>query len=156
MVRTGRIVIQCKTFLLDKKSKNSCDSQQPSKTNPGIEVVYPSSYHAVEKQEPRILQYGAQNIVKLLIVEPQLNFTHTPITNQMNLVATDVVDITLPPPMLTKKEKEDNEAHTTNNMKVPQKEEELLKVIQMVAQSLQQQILLGICTADMSHQHTVI
>ena len=41
-----------------------------------------------------------------------------------------------------------------DNRKTPQKDEELLKVVQTVAQSLQQQIVLGICTADMSQQRT--
>ena len=35
-----------------------------------------------------------------------------------------------------------------------QKDKELLKVVQTVAQSLQQQIVLGMCTADMSQQRT--
>ena len=41
-----------------------------------------------------------------------------------------------------------------DNTKTPQKDEELLKVVQTVAQSLQQQLVLGMHTADMSQQHT--
>ena len=38
--------------------------------------------------------------------------------------------------------------------KTSQKDEELLKVVQTVTQSLQQQIVLGMCIADISQQHT--
>ena len=41
-----------------------------------------------------------------------------------------------------------------DNTKTPQKDYDLLKVVQTVAQSLQQQIVLGMCMADMSQQRT--
>ena len=55
---------------------------------------------------------------------------------------------------MTKKEKEETQTHMVDNTKMPQKDEELLKVVQTVAQSLQQQIVLGMCMADMSQQCT--
>ena len=55
---------------------------------------------------------------------------------------------------MTKSEKEEVRTHTMDNTKTPQKDEELLKVVQTVAQSLQQQIVLGMPTADMSQQCT--
>ena len=53
---------------------------------------------------------------------------------------------------MTRKEKEESQTHMGNNTKVPQKDRELLKVVQTVAESLQQQIALGMWMADMSQQ----
>ena len=72
----------------------------------------------------------------------------------MNTVPLHAVDTTVPPPLITKKEKEETQTHMVDNTKTPQKDNKLLKVVQMVAQSLQQQIVLGMCTADMSQQRT--
>ena len=47
-----------------------------------------------------------------------------------------------------------HQQNIVDNTKTPQKDEELLKVVQTVAESLQQQIILGMHTADMSQQHT--
>ena len=56
----------------------------------------------------------------------------------MNTVPPHMVDTTLPPPLLTKKEKEGSKTHTTSIEKMPQKDEGLLKVVQTVAQTLSQ------------------
>ena len=72
----------------------------------------------------------------------------------MNTGPLHVVDTTLPPLLMTKREKEETGTHIADNTKMPQKDEELLKVVQTVAQSLQQQIVLGMHKADMSQQHT--
>ena len=55
---------------------------------------------------------------------------------------------------MTKKEKEESQTHMVDNTKVPQKDGELLKLVQMVAESLQQQIVLGMRMAEMSQQRT--
>ena len=55
---------------------------------------------------------------------------------------------------MTKKEKEESQTHMVDNTKMPQKDDKLLKVLQTVAQSLQQEIVLGMHTADMSQQCT--
>ena len=72
----------------------------------------------------------------------------------MNTVPLHAVDTTVPPALMTKKEKEESQTHMVDNTKMPQKDGKLLKVVQMVAQLLQQQIVLGMHTADMSQQHT--
>ena len=54
--------------------------------------------------------------------------------------------------MTTKTEREESQTYIVHNTKVPQKDGELLKVVQTVAESLQQQIVLGMWTADMSQQ----
>ena len=72
----------------------------------------------------------------------------------MNNVPLHAVDTTVPPPLMTKTEKEESQTHMVDNTAMPQKDDKLLKVVQMVAQSLQQQIVLGMHTADMSQQHT--
>ena len=64
------------------------------------------------------------------------------------------VDTTILPPFMTKKEEEETKTQMVDNIKMPQKDKELLKVVQTVAQSLQQQIVLGMHTADMNQQHT--
>ena len=76
------------------------------------------------------------------------------VLDQMNTVPLAAVDTTVSPPLVTKKEKNDFHTHKVNNTAAPQKDEELLKVVQMVAQSLQQQIVLGMRTTDMSQQCT--
>ena len=74
----------------------------------------------------------------------------------MNTVPPHVVDLgtTVPPPLMTKKETEETRTHIVDNTKTPQKDEKLLKVVQMVAELLQQKIVLGMHTADMSQQRT--
>ena len=95
-----------------------------------------------------------QGEIRSLVVEPQLHFAQAPVLNQMNTVPLYVVDTTIPPPVMTKKEREESQTHMVDNTKVPQKDGELLQVVQMVAESLQQQIILGMRTADMSQQCT--
>ena len=112
--------------------------------------MYSTNYNTIDKQEHRIPQGGTRP----LVVEPQLHFTQPSVSNQMNTVRPHVVDTTLPPLLLTKREKEDFETHTMGNTKAPQKDEELLKVVQTFTQSLQKQIVLGMYTADMSQQRT--
>ena len=55
---------------------------------------------------------------------------------------------------MTKKENEEYQTNRKINMEAPQKDGDLLKVVQTVAESLQQQIVLGMHMADMSQQHT--
>ena len=95
-----------------------------------------------------------QGEIRSRIVEPQLHFAQASVPNQMNIVPLYVVDTTVPPPLMTKKEKEESQMHMVDNTKTPQKDGKLLKVVQMVAESLQQQIVLRMCMADMSQQRT--
>ena len=64
------------------------------------------------------------------------------------------VETTIPPPLMTKKEKEEFQTNRNTDTKMQQKDADLLKIVQTVAESLQQQIVLGMCTADMSQQCT--
>ena len=70
----------------------------------------------------------------------------------MNTIPLYAVDTTVPSPVMTKKERKESQTHVVDNTKVQQKDRELLKVVQMVAESLQQQIVLGMQTTDMSQQ----
>ena len=70
----------------------------------------------------------------------------------MNTVTLYAVDTTILLPVTTKKDREESQTHVVDNTKVPQKDGELLKVVQTVAESLQQQIVLGMWMADMSQQ----
>ena len=72
----------------------------------------------------------------------------------MNIVPLYAVDTTVPSPVMTKKEREESQTYVVDNTKVLQKDGELLKVVQTVAESLQQQIVLGMWMADMSQHRT--
>ena len=96
----------------------------------------------------------SQGEIRGPIVEPQLHFAQAPVPNQMNTVPLYAIDTTILPPTITKKETEETKTLVMDNTKMPQKDGELLKVVQMVAESLQQQIVLGMCMADMSKQCT--
>ena len=87
-------------------------------------------------------------------MDPRIQFTQAYVPDQMNTVPLCGVDTMVPPPLMTKKEKEGFYTHMVNNTAVLQKDDKLLKVVQTVTQSLQQQIVLGMCTADMIQQHT--
>ena len=113
-------------------------------------VVQPPTYDTKNEQGTRMLQ----DQIRSRILELQLHFLQASIQNQMNTVPLYVVDTTVPLPLMTKKEKEESQMHSVDNTKMPQKDRELLKVVQTVAESLQQQIVLGMHTADMSQQHT--
>ena len=93
--------------------------------------MYPPTFDGMNEQGKRMLQDETRNPV----VEV-------------------AVDTNIPPPLMTKREKEEFQTDTNTDTKMPQKDGDLLKVVQMVAESLQQQIVLGTCTADMSQQHT--
>ena len=110
----------------------------------------PLTYDTMNEQDKR-MPHGE---IRGPIVEPQLHFAQAYVLNQMNTVPLHAVDTTVPPPLMTKKEKEESQAHMVDNTKMPKKDDKLLKVVQMVAQSLQQQIVLGMHTADMSQQCT--
>ena len=88
------------------------------------------------------------------VVEPRIQFTEVDVPDQMNTIPICGVDTTVLPPLMTKTEKEEFYTHMVNNTAAPQKDDKLLKVVQTVAQLLQQQIVLGMCTADMRQQST--
>ena len=88
------------------------------------------------------------------VVEPQIHLTQASVPSWINTVPLYAVDTTIPPPLMTKKEKEEFQTDTNADTRMPQKDGDLLKVVQTVAKSLQQQIVLGMCMADMSQQRT--
>ena len=104
----------------------------------------------MNEQGKRILQDEIRNPV----VEPRIHFTQASVPSWINTVPLYAVDTTIPSPLTTKKEKEEFKTHKNTDTKMPQKDGDLLKVVQMVAESLQQQIVLGMWTADMSQQRT--
>ena len=112
--------------------------------------MYPPTYDGMSEQGKRMLQDKTRN----LVVESRIHLTQTSVPSRINMVPLYAVDITIPPPLMTKKEKEEFKTNTNTDTKTPQKERDLLKVVQTVAESLQQQIVLGMRTADMSQQCT--
>ena len=112
--------------------------------------MHPPTYDTMNEQDKRV----SHGEVRGPIVEPQLHFVQAYVPNQMNTVPLHAVDTTVLPPLMTKKDKAETQTHMVDNTKMPQKDNKLLKVVQTVAQSLQQQIVLGMHTADMSQQCT--
>ena len=112
--------------------------------------MHPPNYNTIDEQDKMM----SQRETRAPIVEPQLHFEQPLVPNQMNTVPPHAVDTTVPPALMTKKEKEETKTHIVDNTKTLQKDKELLKVVQTVAQSLQQQIGLELHMADMSQQHT--
>ena len=148
--KEGRNKVQSSIVPAYKKSKNLHKPQQTIEMKVGTSVIYSLSYSMVDKPNQKMSQVGT----RALIVEPQLHFAQPLVSNQMNTGPLHKVDTTIPPPLMTKKEKEETRTHTVDNTKMLQKDEELLKVVQMVDQSLQQQIVLGMHMANMSQQCT--
>ena len=112
--------------------------------------MYPPTYNGMNDQGKRMLQNETRNPA----VEPQIHLTQASIPSRINMVPLYAVDTTIPPPLMTKKEKEEFQTDMNADTKMPQKDRDLLKVVQTVAESLQQQIVLGMRTADMSQQCT--
>ena len=131
-------------------SENSQKLQQSSEIKACTSIIQPPTYDARNEQGTRMLQ----GEIRSRIVEPQLHFAQAPVPNRMNTVPLYAVDTTVPLPVMTKKEREESPTHMVDNTKAPQKDGELLKVVQTVAESLQQQIVLGMWMVDMSQQCT--
>ena len=87
-------------------------------------------------------------------VDPRVQFTQTFVPNQRDTVPLYAVNTSIPSPLMMKRENEEYQTNVKINMETPQKDGDLLKVVQTVAESLQQQIVLGMHTADMSQQCT--
>ena len=148
--KKGETTVQSSITPTYEKSENSQKLQQSSEIKACTSIIQPPIYDTRNEQDKRMLQ----GEIRSSTVEPQLHFAQAPVPNQMNTVPLYAVDTTIPPPLMTKKEKEEFQTHMVDNTKTPQKDGELLKVVQMVAESLQQQIVLGMHMADMSQQRT--
>ena len=93
--------------------------------------MHSPTYDTMNEQGKRMLQ----GEIRSPIVVTQLHFAQAPVPNQMNTVPLYAVDTTVPPPLMTKKEKQESQTHMVDNTKTLQKDEELLKVVQTVAES---------------------
>ena len=92
--------------------------------------MYPPTYDRMNEQGKRMLQDKTRNP----IVELRKHLTQASVPSQMNTVPLYAVDTTIPPPLMTKKEKEESQTHVNLDTKTPQKDEDLLKVVQTVAE----------------------
>ena len=99
--------------------------------------MYPPTYEGMNEQGKRMLQDETRNPV----VEPQIHLMQASVPSQINMVPLYAVDTIVPPPLMTKKEKEEFQTDMNTDTKTPQKDRDLLKVVQMVAELLQQQIV---------------
>ena len=134
MVRKGETKVQSSITSQPAKthkiSKNSRKLQQLSEVKACTSIIQPPTYDAKNEQGIRTLQ----GEIRSCVVEPQLNFAQAPVPNQMNTVPLYAVDTTVPTPVMTKKEREESQTHVVDNTKVQQKDRELLKVVQTVAE----------------------
>ena len=87
-------------------------------------------------------------------VDPRVHFTQTFVPKPRDTVPLYAVNTSIRPPLMVKKENEEYQTNRKINMETPQKDRDLLKVVQTVAELLQQQIVLGMRTADISQQRT--
>ena len=153
-VRKGETMVQCSTnsqpAATYEMSENSQKPQQLSEIKTCTSIIQSPTYDAKNEQGTWTLQ----GEIRSHVVEPQLHFAQTSVPNQMNTISLYAVDTTIPPPVMTKKEREEFQTHVVDNTIVPQKDREHLKVVQTVTESLQQRIVLGMQTADMSQQCT--
>ena len=153
-VRKGETTVQSSITpqpdITYEMSENLQKLQQLSEIKTCTSIIQPPTYDMKNKQGTRMLQ----GEIRSHVVEPHLHFAQAPVLNHMNTVPLYAADATVPPLVMTKKEREESETHKVDNTKVPQEDGELLKVVQMVAESLQQQIVLGMQMADMSQQCT--
>ena len=147
-VKERQISLQSSTTLNHEKSENSREPQKFGETKTCNNIMYLPTYDGMDEQGETMLQYKNRNPV----VEPRIHLTQPSIPDQVNTVLLYAVDTTNPPPLMTKKEKEEFQTNTNTDMKMQQKDGDLLNLVQTVAKSLQQQIVLGIHTADMSQQ----
>ena len=150
MVRRGDTMVQSSIAPTHEKGEKSQKSQQSSELKACTSITTLPTYNTTNEQGRQMSHGGIRGPV----VESRIQFTQAYVPDQMNTIPLCGVDTTVLPPLMTKKEKEEFYTHMVNNTAVPQKDDKLLKVVQMVAQSLQQQIVLGMRTADMSQQHT--
>ena len=149
-VKEGQITLQPSTALNHEESKKLWELQQLSEIKTCNNMMYPPTYDGMSEQGKRMLQNENRNPV----VEPWICLTQPSVPDRVNTVPLYAVDTTIPPPLMTKKEKEEFQTNTNTDTKIPQKDGDLLKIVQTVAKSLQQQIELGMRTADMSQQCT--
>ena len=149
-MKEDRITVRASTGSNQEKSQNSQNSQQESEARTCNNIMYLPAQNRMNEHEKKVIQDRNNEST----VDPRVQFTQASVPNQRVTVPLYVVNTSIPPPLMTTKEKEEYQTNVKVDMETPQKDGDLLKVVQMVAESLQQQIVLGMRTADMSQQHT--
>ena len=149
-MKEDRITLRASTGSDQEKSENLQNSQQESEARTCNNIMYLPAQNRMNEHEKKVIQDRNNEST----VDPRVQFTQAFIPNQRDTVPLYAVNTSISPLLMTKKEKEEYQTNGKINMETPQKHGDLLKVVQMVAESLQQQIVLGIRTADMSQQYT--
>ena len=80
--------------------------------------MYPPTYDEMNEQGKRVLQDKIRNPV----VEPRIHFMQASVPSGINMVPLYALDTTIPPPLTTKKEKEEFQTHTNTDTKTSQKD----------------------------------
>ena len=65
--------------------------------------MHPLNHNTINKQDKSM----SQGETRALVVEAQLHFVQPLVPNQMNMVPPHVIDTTIPPPLITRKETEE-------------------------------------------------
>ena len=104
MVRRGETTVQSSITPTYEKRENSQKQQQSSEIKASTSIMHPPNYNTMNEQDKRM----SQGETRGLIVEPQLHFVQSSVPNQMNTLPLHAVDTTVLPPLMTKKEEEEN------------------------------------------------
>ena len=149
-MKEDRITVRASTGSNQEKSKNSRNLQQESEARTCNNIMYPPAQKGMNEHEKKVIQDRNNEST----VDPRVQFTQASIPNRRDTVLLYAVNTSIPPPLMMKKEKEEYQTNAKVDMETPQKDGDLLKVVQSVAELLQQQIVLGMRMADMSQQYT--
>ena len=149
-IKEDRITVCASTGSNQEKSENLRNSQQGSEARTCNNIMYTPAQNGTNEHEKKVIQDRNNESM----VDPRVQFTQASVPNQRDTVPLYVVNTSIPPLLMMKKEKEEYQTNVKVDTETRQKDGDLLKVVQMVAESLQQQIVLGMRMADMSQQRT--
>ena len=149
-MKEDQIPVRTSTGSSQDKSENSQNLQQESEARTCNNIMYLQVQNGMNEHGKKEIQ-GRNNES---IMDPRVQFTQSSVPNQRDTIPLYAVNTSIPPLLMTKKEKEEYQTSAKVDTETPQKDGDLLKVIQTVAELLQQHIVLGMCTAHMSQQRT--
>ena len=149
-MKEEQIIVHASTGSNQEKTENSQNLQQESEARTCNNIMYLPAQNRMNEHEKKVIQDRNNEST----VDPRVQFTQAFIPNQKDTVPLYAVNTSISPLLMTKKEKEEYQTNGKISMETLQKDEDLLKVVQTVAESLQQQMVLGMRTSDMSQQCT--
>ena len=131
-MKEDRIIVHASTGSNQEKSENSRNSQQESEARTCNNIVYLPAQNGMNEHGKKVIQDRNNEYT----VDPRVQFTQASVPNRRDTVPLYAVITSIPPPLMMKKEKEEYQTNVKVETETPQKDEDLLKVVQMVAESL--------------------